>query len=119
MAFLDRVKINIPTTGNGQTLTMGSTFVGFRAFGDAGAVEGAIYPYVIEDGTAFELGSVVYSASAGTLTRTLRGSSTGNLLVLSGQAVLFVAALSGDLQDLSDRIDAIDDPVIAALVFGS
>jgi hypothetical protein len=53
--------------------------------------------YVIEDGTAWEIGTGTYTATGTTLSRTLGESSTGSLLVLTGSAVVYVAATAADL----------------------
>lgn len=100
VTFVDRAKVNTATTGSG-TLTLGSAADGFQTFGNAGLTDGAVVSYTIEDGLAFELGTGVYSSSGPTLTRTLVQSSTGSLLNLTGNAVVFVTALSRDLSALT------------------
>jgi len=84
------------TTGTG-TITLGSAVSKYRTFADAGAQNGDLVRYVIEDGTAWEYGTGTYTSSGTTLSRTLGASSTGSLLNLSGSAEVFITPLAEDL----------------------
>lgn len=97
--LLNRAKMTTATTGTG-TITLGSASSGFQTFAAAGALNGDVVRYVIEDGTAWEIGNGTYTTSGTTLSRTLLESSTGSLLNLSGSAVVYSAATSEDFETL-------------------
>ena len=79
------------TTGAG-TITLGSAVSKYQNFASAGAANGEVVHYTIEDGTAWEIGTGTYTTAGTTLSRTLVQSSTGSLLSLSGTAEVFITA---------------------------
>lgn len=94
--FADRVSVSTSSTGTG-TITLGSPRSGYQSFADGGISDGDTVRYVIEDGTAWEIGQGNYSHSNLQLSRTLSSSSTGSLLNLSGSAYVFISPSAADL----------------------
>jgi len=99
VTFANRAKVSTSTTGTGN-ITLGTAVAGYQSFSAAGVVNSDVCRYTIEDGNAWEIGSGTYSA--GTLTRVLGESSTGSLLNLSGDAVVYITASGEDIVQPSD-----------------
>jgi hypothetical protein len=98
--LVNRAKMTTATTGTG-TITLGSAVDGYQTFANAGVANADVVRYVIEDGDAWEIGTGTYTSSGTTLSRTITESSTGNLLNLSGDAVVFVTAAEQDIVQLA------------------
>lgn len=91
MRYGNRAGMETATAGTG-TITLGAAVAKHQTFANAGILDGDTVPYFIEDGTDWEIGTGVYTASGTTLTRVLVESSTGSLLVLSGAAQVYIDA---------------------------
>lgn len=95
--LVNRAYVSTSTTGTG-TITLGAAEPGQMTFAAAGVADGETVRYVIEDGTSWEIGSGVYSASGPSLTRNVLESSNANTtLSLSGSAKVFVSPAATDI----------------------
>jgi len=101
--FVNRAKMTTATTGSG-TITLGSASSGFQSFAASGVANGNTVTYVIEDATDWEIGNGVYTSSGTTLSRSLVSSSTGSLLSLSGNAVVYVSVNAETMTDIYTRV---------------
>ena len=99
--LVNRAKMITATTGTGSPITLGSAEDGYQSFADAGVADADVVRYVIEDGTAWEIGTGTYTASGTTLTRTVSESSNADAAInLSGSAVVYVTAAAADIQQV-------------------
>lgn len=123
----DRAGMTTATTGTG-TVTLGSAISNtYFSFNAAGVVDGIRVRYVIDDGTDFEIGEGVYTASGTTLTRAtvIRSNIAGvqgtSLLNLSGSATVRIDASRTDLvasymfgQQFSGMVNGVISPSVSA-----
>lgn len=101
VTLADRVKVTTTTTGTG-TVALGAAQSGYQTFASGGITDGDTVRYVIEDGSAWEIGTGTYTASGNLMSRSLIDSSTGSLISLSGTATVFLSVSTSDLQELID-----------------
>ena len=95
--LVDRAKM-VVASATSTTITLGSASPGYQSFTAAGVPNDTDVRYVIEDGTSWEIGSGVYTASGTTLTRSvLESSNSDSALNLSGSATVFVTAVAEDI----------------------
>ncbi|MEQ1651388.1 MAG: hypothetical protein ABL897_02765 [Hyphomicrobium sp.] len=103
--FPDRVHVSCATTGAG-TLTLSTAFAADKRAMPS-SIDGHTVDYTIVDGSAWEVGTGVYTHSGTTLTRSLIASSTGSLLSLSGASQVFVTIASQTMEQAMAGIDVI------------
>tara|TARA_B100001778_G_scaffold66405_1_gene52170 strand:- start:7752 stop:8414 length:663 start_codon:yes stop_codon:yes gene_type:complete len=104
LAFANRVKVNITSTGTTNPLVLGTAFTGFQTFAEAGITDGQKVKYVIEDGANFEIGTGQYTASGTTLSRVVEQSKESNsvgtsIITMSADATLSVTATGSNIEN--------------------
>lgn len=99
--LLNRAKAYTATAGTG-TVTLGAAVAPYQSFAAAGAINGMEVSYLIEDGSAWEIGRGIFNSGGNTITRPGPGvdpafdSSTGALIALSGTATIACVANAAD-----------------------
>lgn len=99
--IVNRVKMTVTGTPGTGTITLGSAVSGFQSMAGAGVVDTDTVPYVIEDGSAWELGvgTITVSGSTYTMSRSVTASSnSGSPISASSSALVFITPLAADLQ---------------------
>ena len=98
--LFNRAKMTTSTTGSG-TVTLSAAAGGFQSFADAGVSDGDVVQYLIEEGSAWEIGTGTYSSTGTSLTRTPSESSDGGTAIsLGGTANVAITAVADDLNRL-------------------
>jgi hypothetical protein len=104
----NRARMTTASAAGTGAITLGSAVSGYQSFAAAGAANGHVVHYTVEDGTAWEIGTGTFTAPS-TLSRTLVQSSTGSLLSLTASAQVFITAPASafpltNLGTVADRI---------------
>ena len=99
VTLVNRAYVATSTTGTGS-VTLGTPEIGFQSFAAAGVTNGQTVRYTITEGSAWEIGTGVYSSTGPTLTRSPSESSAGGSAInLTGDgALVFVTAAGEDIQ---------------------
>jgi hypothetical protein len=104
--LVNRARMTTPTIGIG-TLSLGQLVEAFQSFAAAGVADGDVVRYVIEDGSAWEIGTGIYDAAGPTLSRTVSESSNAGVAIpLSGTAQVYLSLTAAEIDDKV----ASDDP---------
>jgi hypothetical protein len=112
-ALYDLVGFSTTTTGTG-TITAGSALTGLRPLSTA--PDGTVISYSIKSASGdYETGTGTVGSSGVTLTRTLRASTTGSLLNLSGTSEVRCSANAGDFPPSGGAYEVEDWPDLAEL----
>jgi len=121
--LFNRVAVLTTTLGTG-TVTLGAAVPGFRTFAAASVPNGTLVPYLIVEGTAWEIGTGTYTSSGTTLSRTPTASSIGGgAITLAGSARVFITARAADIvtptgtQTLTNK--TLTSPVINTSITGT
>jgi len=100
VVLANRAKMATATTGTG-TINLGAAVTDYQTFAGAGVVDADVVRYVIEDGSAWEIGTGTYTASGTTLSRTVTESSNSDSAInLSGSAIVFIGATAEDFANI-------------------
>jgi hypothetical protein len=110
---------------------LGVAVAGYQTFSSAGAQNGDVVSFAIEDGLKWEIGTGQYNSVAGTLSRTVTQSFDGTTygtspISVTTSAQVFISPLAADLQygtlagnlvqlDGSARLRAVDGSLVTAL----
>lgn len=92
-------RMHTSTVGSGSFVTLTTASDGCLTFIQSGMTDGLTYSYGIVDGSGAETGRGVFNASGSKITRSpLNSTNSGSLIVLSGNAEIYVTALAQDFQ---------------------
>lgn len=98
--YLDRVRQAVASAPGTGSATLGAATAGlYQTFAQAGATNGMLVNYVLEDGNAWEYGVGTYSASGPSLARTTIAASSngGAAITASASAVVYCDAFAANL----------------------
>lgn len=97
--LFNRVYQTVASAPGTGAATLGSAVSGYQTFAAAGATNGALVSYLLQDGTSWEYGLGTYSTTGPTLTRTtiLGSSNSGSAISASSSATVMCAPLASDI----------------------
>lgn len=82
----NRAQMTVASAPGTGTISLGSASTGFQSFSAAGFLDGDVISYVLQDGSAFEIGQGTYSGTNLTLTRTPIQTSNGDGSAINASA---------------------------------
>lgn len=117
MQFLDRVKVAITTIGTG-TVTVGAVSTpAFCTPAEAGATNGIVSRWILEEGTDFEIFQGTYSSTGPTVSRdTVELSRIGGVAGTTKMTLAGGATLRAIISALDIPVNSYDDGLITGAV---
>lgn len=96
--LFDRVRVAVSGAPGTGSVTLGSPTLGFQSFSAAGASNGDTFPYLITDGSNWEIGVGTYSSTGPSVARTTRtSSSSGSAISFTSSAILMCTIRAEDI----------------------
>jgi hypothetical protein len=118
----DRVRMSITGTPGTGDVSLNVATAGFQTFTNSGLLTGDTFPYVIEDGSNWELGVGTYNSSGPSFARTtVRASSGGGTSkITAGPSAIVYSAIMGEdvAAPTTPALSGLSDVVITSLADG-
>ena len=101
MAFrlFNRANMTVSGTPGTGDVTLGSAATASQSLASAGANDGDTFPYVLEDGTAWEIGMATYHSTGPTVSRTkiTASSNSGSAISATSSAIIYCGVKGEDV----------------------